>query len=168
MIGLVILANVAVLICCLRFAIREKRTWVLESDVAFCFALNQQYATSWVQRFRMTTVLFTFVPLACSLVIAYRRGSLIAIISSTEAVGAMFAFVTSLWGLFAPEKQLARVPWRVFLSRMDPASAFEWGDLLMSAPQNLKTKLVRHATEEEYEEMRAEFEEEDQHQELRA
>mmetsp|Transcript_43068 Transcript_43068/g.142589 ORF Transcript_43068/g.142589 Transcript_43068/m.142589 type:complete len:189 (-) Transcript_43068:31-597(-) len=145
-------ANLLVFVWSLREVIQNRKEWTLTSDTAICFAFNRQYAHPCVRWSRFATVLFSYLFLCGACLAAHLRGTLFVLLRSQ-----FFAFVAllaALHDLWRPVPEVARVPWRTFVPRLNGQS-FSWADLMTSAPRLLSTKLTQHAIEEFLLEVRA-------------
>ena len=127
-----------------------------QGDAAFCFALNKGY-NSWVaRRARQLTVYLTCFGLGLLSVIAFARGTLVSLVQGLFFE--LYALIHTTQAVFASNEKLAVLEWDVLKPIV--AGRFEWPDLLKSAPSLLQEKFVKHAKEDEWQDIKKASQEE--------
>lgn len=122
-----------------------------QGDAAFCFALNRGYNSPVARRARKATILLTCLGLGLLGVIAGARGTLVQLVQGR--LFELYALIGATKELFAPNEKLADVAcWAVLKPRF--SGGFEWSDLLKSAPSLLQDKFVKHAKENEMQDIK--------------
>ena len=86
-------------------------------------------------------------------VVAFALGTLVQLVQGRFFE--LYALIHTTQAVFASNEKFANVTWEALKPRV--AGQFEWPDLLMSAPSVLKEKFVKHATQDELQEMRQEM-----------
>ena len=150
-----LVGNVVAVLVCVCLEVHEEG-WNV-SDIALCYEINKQYASSvWLRAMRIATLVLVLATVTFAIIVSAVRGTCLVILSNSLFM--LISVIISVANMWTPEASLEGIPFRIFKKRAG-AAEFAWADLLLSAPAVLTQKLSVWSKEEELAEMREEMKE---------